>query len=111
MFGIKIKIMSKKKEVNKYVVMQRHEQVKNCSQCGGAPPTRHCVLQGLHFDVCDYDNCDNIVGEYYKEGSPITVKRTMKSNVKTNDPNFSPNCEIKVDTIPGKPGFSNLEII
>lgn len=106
--------MSKKKEVNKYVVQQRHEMIKNCPQCKGDPPTRTCNLQGLVFNVCAYDNCDQVVqlvGDYHKEGAPITVKRTMKSHVKMNDPNFSPNCEIKVDTTPGKQGFSNLEII
>jgi hypothetical protein len=103
--------MSKKKEVNKVEVENRKTTVANCPQCKGSPPIRHCVLQGLHFDVCDYDNCDTIVGDYYKEGAPITVKRTMKSHVKMNDPNFSPNQEITVETTPGKQGFSNLEII
>ena len=103
--------MKQKKEPNKYVVEQRAERIKNCPQCKGSPPTRHCVLQGLHFEVCDYDNCDEIVGEYYKEGHPITIKRTIKSHVKMADPNYSPEQQIQVDTTPGKRGFSNLEII
>lgn len=102
--------MSKKKEVNKVEVLKRADRIKNCSQCHGSPPTRHCVLQGLHFDVCDEDNCDEIVGEYHTE-KPTTIKRSFALPIKMKDPNYSEDRELRVDMTPGKQGFSNLEII
>lgn len=61
-----------KKEFNKYAKNQRIYGYKDCQQCGGSPPTVECNLQGLIFNRCDL--CDNLVGDYRKEGAPIKVK-------------------------------------
>lgn len=103
--------MSKKKELNKSEVEKRKARVSSCVQCKGAPPTKRCNLQGLVFDICN--ECDEIVGDYHKEGQAITIEKKVAIPANINDPNYSNfhnPLEVKMDTIPGKPGFSNLEI-
>ena len=95
--------MAKKKEINKDEVNKRMERIAKCVQCKGAPPIKKCNLQGLVFDACDL--CLEIVGDYGKEGAPITVTtKTIQSTDKVS-PDF--NKEITVETIPGS-GLKSL---
>lgn len=95
-----------KKEINRYVKEQRLLKIANCLQCGGNPSTRQCNLQGLIFNVCE--QCDEIVGDYKKEGAPITVQSIIVPVTKHTDPNYKQ--EIKTSLTPGQLDFNDLEL-
>jgi hypothetical protein len=100
--------MAKKKEFNKDEIAARKARIAKCIQCGGDPPTREVDLQGCITTICN--ECDEII-KYHKVGDPIKIEKKISLNTGMQDPNFTREQEIKVDTIPGKKGFSNLELL
>ena len=95
-----------KREINKYTREQRLKRIAECQKCMGSPPTKTCNLQGLVFQVCDLDDCMEIIGDYSHEGAPIKIKSTIAVPAGFQDPNFRK--EIETEQIPG---LGDLNII
>jgi len=87
----------------------RAKRIAQCNQCNGAPPTQHCVLQGLHFDKCEL--CEEIVGDYYKEGQAIKIKESKTISLPHTDPAYRSKIQEEVrEYIPGKQiNFNDLQ--
>jgi hypothetical protein len=93
--------MAAKKDFNRYAKEKRLTAYLSCTQCNGAPRTRQCNLQGLIFNLCE--DCDEIIGEYRKEGEAIRITQKSQASNSFNDPNFRK--EVITETLPGLEGL------
>ena len=75
--------MSKqKKEPNKYLVETEMRENKELYSMWRCSTYSSLCIQGLHFEVCDYDNCMEIVGEYHLEGNSYYSKENNEITCK-----------------------------